>query len=542
MSLTAASMATRPGALMVPSTGLEPATASIMYGAAPVQAPVIPTTSVSNLYSTYGAAQSMQAPVFQSMPVGTMPIFTVPTTQPAATQTIAMQPTAMQTVAAPSMMYQPAMSLAAPPVVSQPMHVTESVPAPPAVTQVTYRAPQEEYYIPPSPPTISYGPMVPIPQPERPVVQEVQQQVEQPQMQFPMMNPDNIEVEYREHLNEIPRIHVEHVEKIVEIPQPQVVDRIVPIPQVQDIETEIPGDTVDVKLVTRQVPKIEVIQRERIVEVPEIEYQDRFVEVPEVHEIIRRVPRIEVREIPVERIIQVPKKVIQEIEQPVYRPVPHLVKQAVQRIVPIPNPKQMTQHETVTQFPVPVPGGQPPEPVPQQVGEEEYEVTGMYKLRYRNGQLVSAVNMGHGPQGPVDSGIPQNLNPSMPPGIQSMTQVLGPKGVSQPTFGGAVAPSAAQPSGCMTQPGGCMTPPTPPVQPSRVNPFGSTDTSQPYAYMPDSSQYMSATPAAQPSQVNPFGSTDASQLYASTPYSQPYASMPGSSAYASGANPFTSRN
>jgi len=84
--------------------------------------------------------------------------------------------------------------------------------------------------------------MVPIPQPERPVVQEVQQQVEQPQMQFPMMNPDNIEVEYREHLNEIPRIHVEHVEKIVEIPQPQVVDRIVPIPQVQDIETEIPGD------------------------------------------------------------------------------------------------------------------------------------------------------------------------------------------------------------------------------------------------------------------------------------------------------------
>lgn len=35
-------------------------------------------------------------------------------------------------------------------------------------------------------------------------------------------------------------------------------------------------------------------------------------------------PRIEVREIPIERVIQVPKKVVQEVEQPVYRPVPHL--------------------------------------------------------------------------------------------------------------------------------------------------------------------------------------------------------------------------
>ena len=59
---------------------------------------------------------------------------------------------------------------------------------------------------------------------------------------------------------------------------------------------------------------------------------------------VRRVPRIEVREIPIERVIQagqaasysrkekhrrllqVPKKIVQEVETPVYRPVPHLVQ------------------------------------------------------------------------------------------------------------------------------------------------------------------------------------------------------------------------
>lgn len=41
--------------------------------------------------------------------------------------------------------------------------------------------------------------------------------------------------------------------------------------------------------------------------------KDRFVEVEEVREIVRRVPRIEVHEIPIERIVRVPKKIIQEL-------------------------------------------------------------------------------------------------------------------------------------------------------------------------------------------------------------------------------------
>lgn len=158
-----------------------------------------------------------------------------------------------------------------------------------------------------------------------------------------------LEPDYYEQVTEVPKVSVEIVEKLVEVPEPQVVDRIIEVPQVQEVVTEIPGE-VDVRLVTREVPKIEVKQVERVVEVPEVHYQDRFVEVPMVQEVVRRVPRIEVREIPIERIIQVPKKVVQEIVQPVYRPVPHLVKQPVERTIPVPK-VTMQQMEVVTQEP-----------------------------------------------------------------------------------------------------------------------------------------------------------------------------------------------
>mmetsp|Transcript_56659 Transcript_56659/g.89730 ORF Transcript_56659/g.89730 Transcript_56659/m.89730 type:complete len:622 (-) Transcript_56659:79-1944(-) len=107
-----------------------------------------------------------------------------------------------------------------------------------------------------------------------------------------------------------------------------------------------------VKVITREVPKIEVKQVEKIVEIPNIEYQDRLVEVREVREVVRRVPRIEVREIPIERVIQVPKKVVQEVEQPVYRPVPHMVKQHVEREIPVPKTYLQTL-EVVKQVSVP---------------------------------------------------------------------------------------------------------------------------------------------------------------------------------------------
>merc|ERR1719171_3158512 len=97
------------------------------------------------------------------------------------------------------------------------------------------------------------------------------------------------------------------------------VDVVREIPQIQEVLHELPGP-VDVRMITREVPKVEVRHVERVVEVPQIEYQDRFVEVPEVQEVVRRIPRVEVHEIPIERIIQVPKKIVQDVIQPIYRP------------------------------------------------------------------------------------------------------------------------------------------------------------------------------------------------------------------------------
>jgi len=175
-------------------------------------------------------------------------------------------------------------------------------------------------------------------------------------MPVPMAPPGplfEMEPEYLEQVVEIPRVNIEHRERLVEIPQPQVVDRIVEVPQIQEIIKELPGGTREVP-VTREAPVIE-FQLEKLapMEITQVEYTDRYMEVPQIHEVVRVIPRIEVREIPIERIIQVPKKIIQEIERPIYRPIPHLVQQQVERQIPVPK-VQMQQLEVVKQVPYPV--------------------------------------------------------------------------------------------------------------------------------------------------------------------------------------------
>jgi len=154
-----------------------------------------------------------------------------------------------------------------------------------------------------------------------------------------------LEPEYIERVVEVPRYKEEWVERLVEVPEPMVVDRVVEVPQIQEVIKETPGP-VEVELFTREVPRVHVRQVERVVEVPQVTYKDRFIEVPVVHEVVRRIPRIQVHEIPIERVIQVPKKVVQEIEQPVYRPVPHLVNCEVEQEIPVPRVQLQTM-ETV---------------------------------------------------------------------------------------------------------------------------------------------------------------------------------------------------
>merc|ERR1719272_1296833 len=220
--------------------------------------------------------------------------------------------------------------------------------------------------------------------------------------------------EFMERIVEIPRVNIDHRERLVEVPQPQVVDRIVEVPQIQEIiqiakgggggsefgtdidpatglpipgrsgfnsaagracasgidpatgRPHFPGDgssareqairngnLVEVPM-TREAPVIEFCQETLPpLEISQVQYQDRYVEVPQIQEVLRVIPRIEVREIPVERIIQVPKKIIQEIERPIFRPVPHLIQQAVERQIPVPR-TQIQTLEVVKQIPMPI--------------------------------------------------------------------------------------------------------------------------------------------------------------------------------------------
>lgn len=172
-------------------------------------------------------------------------------------------------------------------------------------------------------------------------------------MQPPAGPNFEMEPEFMERIVEIPRVNIDHRERLVEVPQPQVVDRIVEVPQIQEIIKEEPGEVFQIPM-TREAPVIEFCQETLPpLEISQVQYQDRYVEVPQIQEVLRVIPRIEVREIPVERIIQVPKKIIQEIERPIFRPVPHLIQQAVERQIPVPR-TQIQTLEVVKQIPMPI--------------------------------------------------------------------------------------------------------------------------------------------------------------------------------------------
>merc|ERR1719454_2320537 len=75
-------------------------------------------------------------------------------------------------------------------------------------------------------------------------------------MQAPQGPSYEMVPEFLERVTEIPRVNIEHRERLVEVPQPQVVDRIVEVPQIQEIIKEEPGDFNEVP-VTREAPVIE---------------------------------------------------------------------------------------------------------------------------------------------------------------------------------------------------------------------------------------------------------------------------------------------
>merc|ERR1719502_2272427 len=94
------------------------------------------------------------------------------------------------------------------------------------------------------------------------VVQAPPMMIDRPIMNTVMQGPQGpafeMEPEFLERIVEIPRVQYEHVERLVEVPQPQVVDRIVEVPMIQEIikEEAAPMSEKYVVPVERQAPVV----------------------------------------------------------------------------------------------------------------------------------------------------------------------------------------------------------------------------------------------------------------------------------------------
>lgn len=184
-----------------------------------------------------------------------------------------------------------------------------------------------------------------------------------------------------------PKRHIT-IEKVVEVPQtiikertrhvakPEIIERLIEVPHVEyeERELQLPATFETVEQIV-EIP--EVVVEERIVHVPKVVIQERLIDVPKIEfrEVIEYEDRVEYREVPVDKIIEVP-----EIEY-VVREVEHFIPQQYQQEVftdkyvevPVVQVQEVERIETVPvktrrQVPVPVPQVvQAPAPVPQPV-------------------------------------------------------------------------------------------------------------------------------------------------------------------------------
>jgi hypothetical protein len=105
------------------------------------------------------------------------------------------------------------------------------------------------------------------------------------------------------------------------------------IESLQTVEVPKVVYNVEVKETTREVPRPEIKYVDRIIEVPQVTNIDRVVEVPTVQEITRHVPKVEIVDVPVTKIVYVPKIEIQTVEQVRYVPVYQVIDVPVEHEV-----------------------------------------------------------------------------------------------------------------------------------------------------------------------------------------------------------------
>jgi len=295
--------------------------------------------------------------------------------------------------------------------------------------------------------------------------------------------------EYIEIEKKVPRYEYEWVERIVEVPQIQVVDKYVDVPQIQEVIRHVPvKQYVDVpKEVIRYVPRVETKLVEKEVEVP-----GEVIEIPKPYIIENKimVPKYMDQEVPtvvaqrLHPVISESDSEFLDVEMREYNP--YLV--AVDVYVPRPVQRQLTaQSRTETHHVVDVPVAQFNALLKAaNPGLADADLEG--KLMTVNGMAPVAVGLGcqHLVQPASDEWKCEHV------AGQSHISLIGTTGtVSTSAVGGSTIPTSYISTGQISSPMNLYSPYT---QVSRVN---QTSSSQ---YNQTTSQYGSAvqsTPSAQ---------------------------------------------
>lgn len=109
-----------------------------------------------------------------------------------------------------------------------------------------------------------------------------------------------------EKIYEVPEVIVR--ETLKEVPKPEIVERVIEVPKIEQFVIHQPAPAR--KEVQERIVEVpQYVVEEHIVHVPKVEVQERIFEipVPEFREVIEYDDRIEYREVPVDKIVEVPE-------------------------------------------------------------------------------------------------------------------------------------------------------------------------------------------------------------------------------------------
>eukprot|EP01071_Lankesteria_metandrocarpae_P013341 Lankesteria_metandrocarpae@DN7075_c0_g1_i1.p1 len=166
-------------------------------------------------------------------------------------------------------------------------------------------------------------------------------------------------IRVQEVVRKVPRIKHVLREKRVEIPRVEIIDKEVYVPFVQEVVRYVPKP--EIREVEKHVHAEVVRYEEKIIEVPRTEYVDTYLEVPQVKPVVKYVEKVHVMELNVEVIKHVPIKEIRKIEKirfvpgPIQycditydKPVTHEVYDIIEKIVEVPVEEEITVEKCVT--------------------------------------------------------------------------------------------------------------------------------------------------------------------------------------------------